>query len=307
MTLRDHETSTLLDGAALLDGPNSARIVVGRVADSGSCQSASVLFDTHCHFDFDEFADDRPAFLRRARERGITQVVVPGVSPRLWERQARVMAECGMRGAYGVHPFWAHEVTSVDLAGVLAHLERALADEAIVAVGECGLDRPCAERGAASLAWQADLLEQQLRIAQRAQLPVILHCVRAHGRLIEILDALGPLPKGGVLHAYSGSAELIPRYVEHGMYFGFGGAVTKPAFARVRQALLRVPDDRLVLETDAPDQSPAWRSARNEPAELLGIAQVVADLRGVPLAALASQTSANARGLFGLSEGDRLG
>jgi len=277
------------------------------VADWDSCQSALVLFDTHCHFDFDEFATDRSTFLRRAHERGITQMLVPGVSPRLWERQGGVLTECGVRGAYGVHPFWAHEVTSADLAAVLARLERALADEAIVAVGECGLDRPRAERGAASLAWQADLLEHQLRIAQRVQLPVILHCVRAHGRLIEILDALGPLPKGGVLHAYSGSAELIPRYLEHGMYFGFGGAVTKPAFARVRQALLRVPDDRLVLETDAPDQAPVWARAPNEPAELARIAQVIAELRGVPLEALASRTTANARRLFGLPEGDRLG
>jgi len=260
-----------------------------------------VLFDTHCHFDFDEFSADRSAFLRRAQERGIAKLVVPGVSPRLWERQARVLAECGVHGAFGIHPFWAHEVTAADLATVLARLERALADGESVAVGECGLDRLRAQRGAAPLAWQAELLEHQLRIAQRSKLPVILHCVRAHGRLLEILDALGPLPKGGVLHAYSGSAELIPRYLEHGMYFGFGGAVTKPAFARVRQALQQVPDDRLVLETDAPDQAPAWSSAPNEPAELARIAQVIAELRGVPLETLASQTTANALRLFELA------
>lgn len=266
-----------------------------------------MLFDTHCHFDFDDFAADRSAFLRRAKERGITRMLVPGVSPGLWERQARVMAECGAYGAYGIHPFWAHEVTSADLGAALARLESALAEAEVVAVGECGLDRLRADRGAASLAWQAELLEHQLRIARRAQLPVILHCVRAHGRLIEILDALGPLPKGGVLHAYSGSAELIPRYVEHGMYFGFGGAITKPEFVRGRQSLLRVPADRLLLETDAPDQSPAWSSAPNEPAELARIAQVIAELRGVPLETLASQTTANALGLFGLSRREEVG
>lgn len=260
-----------------------------------------MLFDTHCHFDFDEFDSERGAFLRRAQECGITKMLVPGVSPHSWERQARVIAECEAYGAVGIHPFWAHEVTVADLDSALERLELSLAGSAMVAVGECGLDRLQTQRGrAASLEWQAELLLRQLEIAQRRELPVILHCVRAHGRLIEILDAVGPLPRGGVLHAYSGSAELVPRYAERGMYFGFGGAVTRPAFARSRRALLEVPQDRLVLETDAPDQAPSWAEPPNQPAELRRIAQVIADLRGVSLETLAQQTTENAVRLFRL-------
>lgn len=210
------------------------------------------------------------------------------------------MTECTAYGAIGIHPFWAHEVGTPDLDAVLGRLESLLADHAVVAVGECGLDRARAHRGAASLDWQAELVERQLQIARRHALPVILHCVRAHGRLIEILDAVGPLPKGGVLHAYSGSVELVPRYLERGMYFGFGGAVTRPAFARAQRALLEVPRDRLVLETDAPDQTPSWASPPNQPAELRRIAEVIADLRGVPLETLAQETLENAARLFGL-------
>lgn len=260
-----------------------------------------MLFDTHCHFDFDEFASGREAFLRRAGECGITKLLVPGVSPRHWERQARVVAECRLYGAFGIHPFWAHEVNELELEAVLRRLEAVLAEGSAVAVGECGLDR--ARRGAAPLEWQATVLERQLRLAKSVALPVILHCVRAHGWLLRILDDVGPLPRGGVLHAYSGSPELIARYVEHGMYFGFGGAVTRPAFARAKQSLASVPADRLVLETDAPDQSPIWLDGPNQPAELARIAAVIAELRGVPSDVLGVQTTENAARLFGLRAG----
>ena len=259
-----------------------------------------MLFDTHCHFDFDEFASGREAFLRRAGECGITKMLVPGVSPACWERQARVVAECRLYGAFGIHPFWAHEVNVSDLDAVMQRLEGVLAEGSAVAVGECGLDRARVSRGAAPLEWQATILERQLRLAQSLRLPVILHCVRAHGRLLRILDELGPLPRGGVLHAYSGSAELIARYVAHGMYFGFGGAVTRPAFERAKESLSRVPADRLLLETDAPDQSPAWLDGPNQPAELARIAEVIAEQRGVPSDVLAAQTTENAARLFGL-------
>lgn len=257
-----------------------------------------VLFDTHCHFDFDEFASGREASLRRAGECGITKMLVPGVSPSSWERQARVIAECRLYGAFGIHPFWAHEIEASELEAVMRRLEGVLAERDAVAVGECGLDR--ARRAAAPLSWQATVLEAQLCLAQRVRLPVILHCVRAHGLLLRILDEVGPLPRGGVLHAYSGSAELTPRYVQHGMYFGFGGAVTRPGFERARRSLSSVPGDRLVLETDAPDQSPAWLDGPNQPAELARIADVIAALRGVPSDVLAAQTTGNAARLFGL-------
>ncbi len=259
-----------------------------------------MLFDTHCHFDFDAFDDDRSSFLRRARESGITKMLVPGVSPGSWARQARVMAECRSYGAVGIHPFWAHEVTRAALAPALEQLEARLADATMVAVGECGLDRARTGRGAAPLEWQAELLVRQLEIAHRRELPVILHCVRAHGHMIEILERLGPLQRGGVLHAYSGPPELVPRYAELGMYFGFGGAVTRPAFTRSRRALLEVPRDRLVLETDAPDQAPSWAAPPNQPAELRRIAQAIAGILGVPLESLAQQTTQNATRLFGL-------
>jgi TatD DNase family protein len=259
-----------------------------------------VLFDTHCHFDFDAFASGRDAFLRRAGECGITKMLVPGVSPSSWERQARVIAECRLYGAFGIHPFWAHEVGASDLETVMRRLEHVLAEGAAVAVGECGLDRARVSRGAAPLAWQATVLERQLRLAQSLRLPVILHCVRAHGLLLRLLDEVGPLPAGGVLHAYSGSAELIARYVQHGMYFGFGGAVTRPGFEHAKLSLSSVPIERLVLETDAPDQSPAWLDGPNQPAELARIADVIADLRGVPSDILGAQTTENAARLFGL-------
>lgn len=257
-----------------------------------------MFFDTHCHFDFDEFAPRRDELMQVARARGVTQLLVPGVAPEHWSRQIEVVKACGLLGAFGVHPFWVESVEPESLKAVMRDLESCLLEHGAVAVGECGLDASHAKRRGESLAWQIAVLEQQLQLAKKLRLPVVVHCVRAHGQLLDVLRRVGPLPLGGVLHAYSGSAELVRQYVDQGFYFGFGGAVTLPRAKRVRRALLAVPQDRLLLETDAPDQAPAWCDGMNQPAELPRIAGVVAELLSASLDALAAQTRQNGHQLF---------
>lgn len=258
-----------------------------------------MLFDTHCHLDFEAFARDRDRVVELARQAGIGPILLPGVAPSAWSDQAKVS-----RGvpdsylAFGVHPFWVHEVAPDALDDMLSNLEAALSEHGAVALGECGLDALVPRRGGASLEVQVLVLERQLELAKQLGLPVIVHCVRAHGQLLGLLDRVGKLPGGGVLHAYSGSAELVDRYRTLGFFFGFGGAVTRPGFKRAQHALARVPLDRLLLETDAPDQPAVWRSGRNEPAELAKIADEIAKMRGVRLELLAKQTTLNAERLF---------
>ncbi|MDH5494067.1 MAG: TatD family hydrolase, partial [Myxococcales bacterium] len=166
------------------------------------------------------------------------------------------------------------------------------------AIGEIGLDRRLFASPAGDAARQLALLDAQLEIADGLGLPVILHLVRAPGLLLERLEQRGPLRHGGVLHAFAGPAALIPRFARLGLSFSFAGSVARPASRRVREAAQAVPEERLLVETDAPDLSPPGAPIRNEPASLVRVVEALASLRGVPAAALAAGAEANARALF---------
>jgi TatD DNase family protein len=127
-----------------------------------------------------------------------------------------------------------------------------------------------------------------------------LHIYRAHEFALRYLETRGALASGGVVHSYSGARDFVPRYVDLNLHLSFAGALTRPNAKRPLDALRAVPRERLLLETDCPDQTPSGASAnRNEPAELLRIAAVVARELGVSLDALAQLTTQNARALFG--------
>jgi TatD DNase family protein len=181
-------------------------------------------------------------------------------------------------------------------------LDAALARGGAVGIGECGLDGPCVEEGGerwATLERQLALLRAQLRLARRYELPVMLHCLRAHDALLALL-AEEPLPAGGVLHSYSGSVDQVAGYAALGLHFSFAGPLT---YERARKPLLAaraVPRDRLVLETDAPDQTPRPHRGRNEPAFLAETAAALAAALGLPVAEVDGLTSGNARALFRL-------
>src|SRR5690606_27032472 len=131
---------------------------------------------------------------------------------------------------------------------------------------------------------QEQIMSGQLEVAQTLGLPVVLHVVGAHGLALDCLRRLGPFPAGGVLHAYSGSAQLVDAYAALGLSFAFGPAVCRVGARRREGALRRVPLSRLLLGTDAPDQGPpqgpGGTRLRNEPARLREVCSKVAALRG---------------------------
>jgi len=217
----------------------------------------------------------------RALDAGVQRIVVPGFAPALWDRVIAVRDRYPIaRAALGLHPWALRSMPrAVVHAGLDALGDRILAAGAI-AVGECGLDKPAAEVGA-PLEWQEQVLRAQLAVAAALALPVILHCVKAHGRLLAILESLdAPIP--GVLHSYSGPAELVPRYAAAGMWFSFAPALARPRASRGPLAARAVPPDRLLAETDSPDQSFA-RGARGEPADLPRVIAALAAIRGAPV------------------------
>lgn len=278
------------------------------------------MIDTHCHLDRPEFDEDRDAVLARARAAGVTDVVVPAVGPDGWQALlALVGSRPGLHGGLGIHPQVLPSLDPRDDERHLADLDAALARAAAgpgrgdaVAVGECGIDGPAASGACpgphpATLDRQAAVLAGHLRLASRRGLPVILHVFRAHDAVLEVLERDG-VPAGGVLHSFSGSAEQVGRYARLGLHFSFAGPVT---WERARKPLLAaraVPPDRLLLETDAPDQTPRPARGRNEPALLPRIAAALAAALDVPVGELDARTSANARRLFRLgAPGQRAG
>ncbi|MBY6189069.1 TatD family hydrolase [Microbulbifer agarilyticus] len=261
------------------------------------------FIDSHCHFDFDAFSEDRAQVWSRCRQAGVQSLVIPGVSIPQWRQLfALVHSEPDWYGAVGVHPWWVKE-----LAIAPADVRRAVVERVeherqrsgevsrCVAVGECGLDANIET----PLEQQLPVFEAQLDAARALSLPVIVHSVRAHADVLRILKKFS-LEEGGVIHAFSGSREIAEEYVRLGFYLGVGGTITYERAAKTRRALSDIPLEKLLLESDAPDMPLAGRQGeRNSPEYLPQIAQTLAELRGISPEQVIAQTGKNACTLFG--------
>jgi TatD DNase family protein len=213
--------------------------------------------------------------------------VVPGVERANFGAVASVCREfAGCRPAYGIHPLYVAGAREEDLEA----LRHALVEGSAVAVGETGLDFFVAERDEAR---QEFYFVEQLKIARDLGLPVILHVRRAVDAILKQLRRIA-VP-GGIAHAFNGSRQQAEAFIGLGFKLGFGGAMTHPRATRIRELAATLPLASIVLETDAPDIPPAWlEGGRNEPGELRRIAEVLAELRRQPAAAIAEATTANA-------------
>jgi TatD DNase family protein len=257
------------------------------------------VIDTHCHLDKADFGVDREAVLARARAAGVTDVVVPAIGPGGWEDLAAYARRtAGVHFGLGIHPQLLPELDPAGDDRRLSDLEEALERGGAVGVGECGLDGPSVDAGA-PLDRQVEVLRAHLRLARRFELPVMIHCLKAHDALLALLDE-EPLPAGGVLHSFSGSADQVRMYLRHGLHFSFAGPVTYERARKPLDAARAAPRERLLLETDAPDQTPRPHRGRNEPAYLPRIAAAVAAAIGATPAEVDALTTANARALFRL-------
>ena len=259
------------------------------------------LIDSHCHFDFDAFAADRHEVWQRCVALGMQAMIIPGISIPQWRSLfALVNAQPGWYGAVGVHPWWVAEL-AIEPAQLQRAIEERVARERAgnnrcIAVGECGLDANIDAPMDAQLA----AFEAQLRAARSLDLPVIVHCVRAHNEVIRLLKSVRP-PQGGVIHAFSGSRETADEYWKLGFYLGAGGTITYPRAAKTRATFTSVPLESLLLESDAPDMPHAGRQGeRNSPEYLPAVAEILAGLRGISVDEIAAQTTKNARALFNL-------
>ena len=261
--------------------------------------------DTHCHLDAAEFANDVAAVRARAADEGVAVCVIPAVEVSAFEGCRALAHRFGDAYALGIHPLFVGRAADDALQRLDEALTRHAADPRLVAVGEIGLDyfeenmrqSPLDER-------QQLFFREQLKLARKHGLPVLLHVRRAVDQILKGLRDIG-VP-GGIAHAFNGSRQQADLLLALGFKLGFGGALTHERATRLRALAAELPPEAIVMETDAPDIPPHWlyttagqraagqRQGRNEPGELPRIGAELAALRGVPAEAWAAQTSANA-------------
>lgn len=250
--------------------------------------------DTHCHLDAEEFDADRDAVVDRARAAGVSMVVIPPGHVDHFEKAAQVAHKYRFAYALGLHPLWIDRAVEAHIEVLRNAVMGAREDPRFVAIGEIGLDFFVAGLDRPRQEW---FYREQLRVARDFDLPVIVHVRRSADVLLKHLRRI-EVP-GGIAHAFNGSEQQARQFIDRGFRLGFGGAMTYGGSLRIRRFAAELPDEAIVLETDAPDIPPAWlRGAghvhRNEPGQLPRIAQTMVELRGVAADQLARQNRANA-------------
>lgn len=240
------------------------------------------LFDTHCHLDAPEFDADRADVIAQAQASGVAGILLPAVCVKNFST-VRDLAHATSGGAYavGIHPMYVHESPEDDLARLRQFLTEHRDDQRLVAVGEIGLDFFVESiRHGAQRERQIVFYRAQLVLAAEFGLPVLLHVRRSQDELLKWLRRVPRL--GGIAHAFNGSLQQAQQFIGLGFALGIGGAMTYPRARQIRRLAAQLPLQHLVLETDAPDIAPAWRTddRRNTPAEVRGVARALAELRG---------------------------
>lgn len=250
------------------------------------------IFDSHAHYDDPRFDADRAVVLEGLPQRGVSLVMNVGADLESSAASTRLAGEYSfVYAAVGIHPQSAQEATPAALDA----LEVLCRQPKVRAIGEIGLDYHYLP---ADKALQQKAFEQQLALAGALHMPVIIHSRDAHQPTLDTLRRFCPR---GVVHCFSGSAELARQLVALGLYIGFTGVVTFHNARRALEAAAAVPPDRLLIETDCPYMAPApFRGQRCDSGMLPQVVQALAAVRGVPPQKLADQTRQNACALYGI-------
>lgn len=277
----------------LFENPDALPVFSGEGEETGI-----FLVDTHCHIDGAEYDRDRDEMIARAGRAGVRLLVNMGDSLESSRRSVELAARYeNVYTGVGVHPEEAFPFTQADDDRLAAWA----GEIGVVAIGEIGLDYYW-EKDQDRRQLQRDIFIRQLALARDLNLPVCIHDREAHGDLLKILQTEG---KGnrGVVHCFSGSLEMARELLKLGWYLGVDGPVTYKNAKKGLEVVRGIPLDRLLLETDSPYLTPhPYRGRRNEPGLVRLVAEKIAELREIPLAELAAQTTRNAREIYGLDK-----
>lgn len=262
------------------------------------------LYDAHNHLQDDRFADIRVEALNQAAREGLRTMVVNGAGEGDWPQVLELArAHPAVLPSFGLHPWYVKDRSEIWQETLARHL-----DQVPSAVGEIGLDRWLKDH---DLPQQEEVFVWQLQMAARRNLPVTIHCLKAWGRLREILENLTLPACGFLLHSYGGPVEMVKVFADLGAYFSISGYFAHDRKARQRETFKEVPSDRLLIETDAPDLWPPdpWNcyplvdplsgKMMNHPANIGSVYRFVSQLLGEPMEALAARVERNFSRLFG--------
>ena len=255
-----------------------------------------MLFDTHAHLDQEEFDSDRGEVIARAVAAGVETMIAVGVTANSSAAVLKLAADnTSIYAAVGVQPNYCSQAGPDDWDRIV---ELAGAPK-VVAIGETGLDR---HWDYAPFDLQQDYFDRHLRLSQARDLPFIVHTRESDPDVVAMLrDARGRGPLRGVMHSFTGTAETAAECVALGLYVSFAGMVTFKKSGDLRAVAATIPADRILIETDSPYLSPhPLRGKRNEPANLVHTAKVLAEARQVGVEEFAEQSTANAKALFRL-------
>jgi len=255
-----------------------------------------MYFDTHAHYDFGHFDADREELFSKALPKaGISHIINIGINIPSAKKSIEYAKKYDhIYAAIGFHPMDCAEMQDGDIA----ILEEMAKEPKMVSIGEIGLDYY--HKTAPPKDWQKKCFTQQLDLAIKLNLPVIIHCREAHEDTFEILTASGVGKKaGGVMHCYSGTPEMAERYVEMGFCIGVGGVITYKNADTLRETVSTVPSDRLLIETDCPFLPPEpHRGTRNDSRNLFYIAEKIGQILSLSHEEVAKITCENAKRLF---------
>ena len=258
-----------------------------------------MYLDSHCHLDLPDFSSDRDEVISRSRAQGVSRWVIAGIRPESWVEQARFVRS--VDGAYysvGLHPCAIKTSDLEEWSRLEDEFTSALSGVSkVVALGETGLDKNVA----IALDIQKEIFRRQLMIAKRNKLPVILHVVGTHGHALDELRSMGDFPSRGVVHSFYGSLEVAKSYLELGFLLGINARWINRANTKLGRALAELPMSALLLESDAPDQSPR-RGERNEPTAIFEAAEWVGRQKGLTSEEVLMQATKNGESLFGISQ-----
>ncbi|WP_300410044.1 TatD family hydrolase [Lagierella sp.] len=252
------------------------------------------IIDSHAHLDDEKFNEDRDELLEELKKKNIAYVINPSSDMASSERVVKLSQKYpNIFAAIGIHP---HDAETYK-EGDLDKLKELSKSEKVVAIGEIGLDYYY-DNSPREI--QKKIFKKQLMLASELDLPVIIHTREAMGDTFEILNEFKDKVKG-VMHCYTGSIEMAERFMDLGFYISIAGPVTFKNAVNVRQMAKEIPLDRLLIETDSPYLSPEpKRGKRNDPTNVIHVAEKLAVLKGVFLDDIIENSRKNTMELFSL-------
>ncbi len=249
----------------------------------------ALIFDSHAHYDDAKFDDERVALLAELPSRGVCGVVNCGCDTASSKTALKLADSYGyIYAAVGIHPENIGGGTVNEIKTLAKHKK-------CVAIGEIGLDYYWVSDNKEQ---QKELFSQQLDLANEINKPVIVHDRDAHSDTLELLKKHRPK---GVVHSFSGSSEMAKEILKLGMYIGIGGVITFKNAKKLPEVVKMLPEDRFLLETDAPYLTPVpYRSKINNSAMIYLTAQKIAEIRNTDTAHILAAARENAKNLFGI-------